>query len=94
MSRLIVHLMNKDNRDLPAIDVAAMYVAKAKALRHDVIRVEKLDGALVNEFPISTVERYIGYRRLALQPGRTLRRDRGDYEFRKPVYPGLPKETD
>ena len=93
MSRLIVQVAHKENRDLPAIEVAAMYGAKAKALGHDTIRVEKLGGALVNEFPLTTVEHYVRLNRRVPQAGRVLRRDRGDYEFRRPVYLGWHKET-
>ena len=89
MSCLIVLMTDKDNATFPAIQVAAMYRAKAAALGHDRVRVEKLDGARVAEFPLATIDRFMGQSRLAPQLHRTLRRDRGDYEFRRPVYPGM-----
>jgi hypothetical protein len=43
---------------------------------------------------LATVERFVRDYALFPQPDRTLRRDRGDYEFRRPVFPGWrAKET-
>jgi hypothetical protein len=93
MSRLIVVMSDRDNLTFPAIQVAAMYGPKAKALGHDTVRIEKAGGVRVAEFTLDTISRFMGSYGLNWQLHRTLRRDRGDYEFRTPVYPGWRKET-
>lgn len=79
------------NRDFPAILEAARVLPKALALKCDRIRVEKCDGARVAEFPLSQVERFVHTYGLAGQADRALRRDRGDYELHRPIFPGWSK---
>ena len=80
-------LNGREAAAFPAIVSAAMWLPKALALKCDRIRVEKLDGARVAEWPVATVERFIRSHRLALQPDRLAKRDR-DWEYRRPVFPG------
>jgi hypothetical protein len=93
MATMTVLITGKDNLDFPSILEAARVYPKAKALGCDRIRVEKLDGVRVADFPLSTVETFMRTYRLVAQPDKALRHDRGDYEFRRPVYPGWRKET-
>lgn len=93
MPTMIVLVAGKENLDFPAIVEAARVLPKAKALQCDRIRVEKVNGARVAEFPLAIVEQFLATHRLAGQPSQPLRRSQGDYEIHRPVYPGWRKET-
>jgi hypothetical protein len=93
VNTLTVLITGNANRDFPAIIEAARMYPKAKALKCERIRVEKVNGARVAEFPLAAVEKFVQTYRLIPQPDRALRRDRGDYEIRTPVYPGWRKES-
>ncbi len=93
MPMMTVLISGQANRDFPAIVEAARVYPKAKALGCTRIRVEKADGARVAEFALDDVLRFLRTYGLFPQPDRALRRDRGDYEFRRPVFPGWRKET-
>lgn len=90
---MTVLITGKENLDFPSIVEAARVYPKAKALGCDRIRVEKLDGVRVAEFPLGTIETFMRTYRLVPQPDKALRRDRGDYEVRRPVYSGWREET-
>lgn len=93
MPAMIVLMSGKENADFPPIIEAARVYPKARQLGCDRIRIEKLDGARVTEFPLATVERFIRRSGLTLQPDRVARRD-VDYEQRRPVWmPGWTKGT-
>ena len=66
-----------------------MYEPKARALGHDRIRVER--GPRVDEYPVRTIGQFTAQSGLLPSVNRQLRRDRGDYEDRRPVYPGWQK---
>ena len=94
MPTMIVLVSGQKNRDFPPIMEAARVLPKAHALGCDRIRIELADGARVAEFPLATVARFIRAHGLQPQPDRRLRRDRGDYEWRRPVYPGWTRQGD
>ena len=88
MATMTILISGNQNRDFPAILEAARMYPKAVALKCERIRVEKCNGARVAEFSLDQVERFIRTYKLALQPDRVLRRDRGDYELRRPLFAG------
>jgi hypothetical protein len=85
MPRLIV-LVPNEATGLPPIYDAAFCLHKARTLGCDRIRVERLDGALVTEYPIQTVEAFIARYHFALQPGRRTVPGE-DWERHRPVWP-------
>lgn len=93
-------LLTKENTGFPPIMSAAMHLSKCKALKIDRIRVERLNGALVNEFTVAQVEQFVRSQGLMGQIHKPLVRARGDYEILQRVYPGwgpsrtAAKETD
>ena len=91
---MTVLITGNANADFPPIVEAARVYPKARALGCGRIRIETAGGARVAEFPLKTVERFFQTQGLVPQPDRALRRDRGDYEILRSVYPGWANQGD
>ena len=93
MPNLVV-LVPNENTGFPPIMEAAMCYPKAVALGCDRIRVERVSGVMVTEYPLTAVARFIESHGLVMTPGKVLKQDR-DWESRRPVWAGYkPRQGD